>query len=223
MTALGIRHRHDVSCILCNIDNFTASNETHGTLAGDRALAATADTCRASLRTSDLLARVGGDEFALLLPHTGLASALKVAEKLRLAIADQSATEPQLPPLTASFGLATLDRGTPDLETLLDHARSALHEAKAAGRNRCAEWLPAATMAQNLRRRVFKAGKIAFNGGRSAIDCTVRSLSDAGASFDVTSSAGIPGEFKLQIEADGLSRSCRVVGKKDRHLEVEFT
>jgi diguanylate cyclase (GGDEF)-like protein len=222
MTALGIRHRHNVSCIVANLDGFGAYNAAHGSLAGDSALIAAADTCRSSLRASDLLARVGDDEFALLLPHTGLASALKVAEKLRAGVAGQHASRPDLPSVTASFGVTTLDRGTPNLETLLDHGRAALRQAKAAGGNRCAEWQPSETPG-NARRRVFKAGKIAFNGGRSTIDCTVRSLSDAGASFDVTSSAGIPGEFKLQIEADGLSRACRVTAKKYRHIEVAFT
>jgi diguanylate cyclase (GGDEF)-like protein len=222
MLALGQRHRHDVSCILCDLDGFAKLNELHGSVVGDALLVASAGTIRNVIRKSDLLARTGGDEFALLLPHTPRASALMVAEKLRAAIAGQNATAGDLPAVTASFGVVMVDRSVPDVETLLDHARAALQAAKADGGNRCAERQPAAIPA-NVRRRVFKAGKIAFNGGRSTIDCTIRSLSDSGASFDVISSAGIPPEFKLQIEADGVSRLSRIVTKGDRHIEVEFT
>lgn len=72
-------------------------------------------------------------------------------------------------------------------------------------------------------RRVFKAGLISFNAGHSTIDCTVRGLSDQGASLDVTSTAGIPQRFKLQIGADPFSRACTVAHMRDRNIQVLFT
>jgi 2-polyprenyl-6-methoxyphenol hydroxylase-like FAD-dependent oxidoreductase len=71
-------------------------------------------------------------------------------------------------------------------------------------------------------RRVLKAGKIAFNTGRSVVDCTVRALSDNGAEVEVVSTAGIPEKFKLLIEADGISRSCTVVRQMNKRMEVAF-
>ena len=190
---------------------------------GDRVLAETVATCRARLRTSDLLGRIGGEEFAIVLPHTGSASALQVAEKLRSSIARQLVPGPSGPLMvTASFGVTTLDRSVSDLDGLLERADAALYAAKADGRNRCSAWRPVETVRPNIRRRVFKAGRITFNSGRSTIDCTVRSLSEDGAGLDVFSSAGVPDSFKLQTEADGLSRLCRIVTKRDKHLEVEF-
>ena len=98
----------------------------------------------------------------------------------------------------------------------------ALLEAKADGRNRCSAWQPPRTPDRPIQRRVFKAGRIVFNGGRSTIDCTVRSLSETGAGLDVISTAGIPDQFKLQIEADGLSRLAEIAARRERHIEVTF-
>jgi hypothetical protein len=69
---------------------------------------------------------------------------------------------------------------------------------------------------------VLKAGRISFNGGTSSIDCTVRSLSDAGAGIDVSSSAGIPRRFNLVIPADSFEKPCRVVMLTEKHIDVEF-
>jgi hypothetical protein len=72
------------------------------------------------------------------------------------------------------------------------------------------------------RRRVLKGAQIAFNGGHSTIDCTVRELSDSGALLHVISTANVPEEFKLGILADQVHRLCRVIGRRDNQLEVAF-
>ncbi|MGA0595343.1 GGDEF domain-containing protein [Enterovirga sp. CN4-39] len=225
MLALALRHRQDISCLMLDVDHFKAVNDRHGHVVGDLVLALVAETCRGALRKTDLLGRLGGEEFGVLLPHTGAASAMKVAEKLRSRLAKQRLPAPALSDIavTASFGLASLDRSVSDLDGLLKRADGALYVAKEEGRNRCVAWQAAeAAPAPNQRRRVFKAGRVTFNSGHSVIDCTVRSLSDSGASFDVISTAGLPEEFKLQIESDNLSRLSRVVARRDKHVEVEF-
>ncbi len=221
--ALAVRYRHDLSCIVFDLDHFKAINDADGHAAGDLVLTASVATCRERLRKSDLLGRLGGEEFAILLPHTGRAAAMQVAEKLREAIVRQRVPGPSgLIDVSASFGVAALDRSASDIDVLLQRADAALYSAKAEGRNRCKEWQPVEQAQSVIKRRVFKAGRIAFNSGRSTIDCTVRSLSDKGASLDVVSSAGVPENFKLRIESDDLSQLCRIVTKRDKHLEVEF-
>src|SRR5699024_8572111 len=148
------------------------------------------------LRASDLVGRLGGEEFALLLPHTGLLAAREVAEKMRGAIERQTfETKQGTIKATASFGVAAMDRSMMDIDALLQGADAALYAAKAAGRNRTTEWTPPSRVAPGARRRVFKAGKIAFNQGRSTIDCTVRTLSDTGAGLDVDNTADVPDIF----------------------------
>ncbi|MGU3665106.1 diguanylate cyclase [Methylobacterium sp. A49B] len=221
--ALAVRHKHELSCIMLDLDHFKSVNDGHGHAVGDRVLSAVAGVCRDELRKSDAFGRLGGEEFAILLPHTGLASAMQVAEKLRGAIARLDIPTPLRPiRITASFGVAALNGSVADPDMLLQNADAALYSAKDDGRNRCMEWKPVAIAQQNIRRRVLKSGQISFNAGRSAIDCTVRSLSDDSAGLKIVTTAGVPERFKLLIEADGFSRLCEIVSKSDQHLDVAF-
>jgi diguanylate cyclase (GGDEF)-like protein len=221
--ALARRHGHDLSCITFDLDHFKHINDSNGHDAGDAVLVESARACLSELRKSDLLGRMGGEEFAVVLPHTGRSAALSVAEKMRRAISGLSfAGRSEDMTVTASFGVASVDRSTADFHTLLKRADLALYSAKGEGRNRCAVSDPVEAINPQIRRRVLKAGRIFFNLGRSTIDCTVRSLSDSSAGIDVSSTAGIPDEFKLHIETDDMSRACRIVTKRDKHIEVDF-
>lgn len=71
-------------------------------------------------------------------------------------------------------------------------------------------------------RRVLKAGRIAFNAGQPVIDCTVRRLSEDGASMSVISTAGVLDRFKLAIDADGFSRLCQMTRKAEQTIDVAF-
>lgn len=208
--ALALRHKHPLSCILFDLDHFKAVNDEHGHAVGDLVLSQSVAACRAGLRKSDLIGRIGGEEFAVLLPHTTRADAIEVAQKMRAAIAGlRIPASGGLIAVTASFGVASLDRSTTDLDALLARADGALYSAKEQGRNRCVDRRPVDEEPAITRRRVFKAGRITFNLGQSTIDCTVRALARDSVGLDVISSAGIPRQFKLQIEADELYRSCR--------------
>lgn len=127
------RYRQPLSLLLFDIDHFKAINDTHGHLVGDEVLIELTRRIRAQLRTVDVLARWGGEEFVLLLPHCGAAEALRVAEKLRALVAEPPF--PQAGQVTASFGLAQWQLHEP-LDTWLKRADDALYAAKAAGRNR---------------------------------------------------------------------------------------
>jgi diguanylate cyclase (GGDEF)-like protein len=220
--ALAVRNRHELSCIAFDLDHFKAINDEHGHTAGDTVLRSTVESCMGQLRKYDLLGRLGGEEFAVLLPHAGLTEACTVAEKLRSAIEQQAGIGTSSPDLrvAASFGIAAIGPSCVDIDALLEHADKALYAAKEGGRNRCVAYAPGGLEAAG--RRVLKGGKIAFNGGRSVIDCTVRRLSGAGARLEVISSTDIPTRFKLQIEADDFSRACEIVEKTDRNLEIVF-
>jgi len=221
---LAVRHGYPLSCILFDLDHFKNVNDENGHSVGDLVLKSCVGTCQARLRQSDRLGRIGGEEFALLLPHADVSAAMRVAEKMRAAIAalDIPGADGRVR-ITASFGIAELDRTAPEVDELMRRADSALYAAKNAGRNACWQWQPASASQANVMRRVLKAGQIAFNAGNSVIDCTVRGLCDNGAWIDVVSSAGVPDRFKLKIEADGSSRMCAVIRKRDTRLEVAFS
>ncbi|KRE18028.1 diguanylate cyclase [Bosea sp. Root381] len=220
--ALANRHRHELSLVTFDLDHFKSINDTHGHHVGDRVLVESVAACRGLLRQSDQIGRLGGEEFAVLLPLTGRQAAIGVAEKLRAAIADLSFEGAQGPfSVTASFGLTSLDNAQEDGDSLLQAADEALYAAKATGRNRCVATQPTQGDA-GLGRRVLKAGKIVFNGGQSVVDCTVRRLSERGASLAVISTAGVPERFKLAIEADAFSRLCQITRKAGPELDVAF-
>ena len=221
--ALAKRHAHPLSCVVFDLDHFKAVNDENGHAVGDLVLKACVEVCHQELRASDLVGRIGGEEFAIVLPHVAGDAALNVAHKLRNAFR-QIFVPGRFAPIrfSASFGVAALDPAARDIGDLLDRADQALYTSKAAGRDTCSIWKPAAPVPCSMLRRVFKAGRISFNAGHSTIDCTVRGLSDTGASLDVSNTAGIPERFKLQIGADNLSRLCTVASIRDKNLQVQF-
>ncbi|PWF23174.1 sensor domain-containing diguanylate cyclase [Corticimicrobacter populi] len=126
--------------VMIDIDHFKRVNDTYGHHAGDQALSHLADILRVSLRAHDLAGRLGGEEFVLLLPDTSLAQSIDIAERIRLAIAEQPAhTDAGEVSFTASFGIATLS-SPPNPETCLEQADSALYLAKRSGRNCVCYW-----------------------------------------------------------------------------------
>lgn len=223
--SLARRHRSQLSAIAFDIDRFKSINDTYGHAGGDSVLKAVAKAVQAELRDSDLFGRMGGEEFAIILPDADNRAAMAVAEKLRHALL--ALTFPgSHPPITvsASFGVATLDPGADDLDSLLLKADEALYEAKAIGRNATVLWRGAtsATTKQVERRRVLKAGKLVFNNRNSTIDCTVRALWETGAEVQVSNPAGIPDELMLELTSSGFSWKARVAVRRPTSLELEF-
>ena len=137
---LAARHGRPLSVLMIDIDHFKTVNDRYGHAAGDDVLKFLAVTLSLHSRSTDTCGRIGGEEFALVLPETALAEALKTAERIREAVArtpvptDQSA-EPI--PVTVSIGAAALAPAQ-SLDELLEQADRALYEAKGSGRNRVA-------------------------------------------------------------------------------------
>ena len=132
------RYGGHLSVLMLDIDHFKSVNDTYGHKVGDAVLKRFAELCRDALREVDVVGRLGGEEFAVLLPQTGAEHAYDVAERLRGTFAQSEISLEQGLPLhfTASIGVATLERCGINLDTLLNHADGALYEAKRAGRNR---------------------------------------------------------------------------------------
>jgi len=131
------RYDAPLSLLMIDIDHFKEMNDTHGHRAGDRVLQNLARTCLEVLRNVDVAGRVGGEEFAVLLPETELAGAMEVAERLREAV-EKSAVdreEGRALRITVSVGVAILEAHS-NLDTLLSQADTALYDAKHQGRNR---------------------------------------------------------------------------------------
>jgi diguanylate cyclase (GGDEF)-like protein len=108
------RYRRPLSLVVFDIDHFKRVNDTYGHLAGDAVLRQLATLVGANIRREDILARVGGEEFALVLPEIAIDAARWVAEKLRAIVeATPCRFEAQQIPISASFGVAEVDAGPP--------------------------------------------------------------------------------------------------------------
>ncbi|WP_035053231.1 sensor domain-containing diguanylate cyclase [Andreprevotia chitinilytica] len=131
------RYRRPLSLLMVDIDFFKRINDTYGHDVGDKAIQALARICKATLRDVDLVARMGGEEFAALLPETNLIDAVSVAERLRIAIEAHSITtdEGQEVRFTSSIGVTELREDDPLVDDLLKRADKALYYSKHHGRN----------------------------------------------------------------------------------------
>lgn len=129
------RHGQTIAVIMFDLDYFKNINDTCGHRAGDRALRAVAGLCRRLARQSDLVARVGGEEFALLLSQTEAAGGVALGERLRSEIEAIRLSDLPLS-LTVSVGVATVRPKERGIELALIRADQAMYAAKQAGRNR---------------------------------------------------------------------------------------
>jgi diguanylate cyclase (GGDEF)-like protein len=130
------RHRLDLSLLMVDIDNFKQVNDTWGHQVGDLVLQHLIQMLEADLRQTDILARFGGEEFVILLPHTSEQDAFKLAEKLR-RIVEQTPLH-RIPELrvTVSIGTSSLLPDGDDAHSLLERADKSMYRAKREGRNR---------------------------------------------------------------------------------------
>ena len=131
------RYGQDMTLVMIDIDHFKSINDRFGHETGDRVLTSIARTLDDGKRATDTLGRIGGEEFALLLPETELTSALNLVERLRLEVSElRIEKEGEVIAVTASFGVTSADAGEPSLNDMLMRADKALYRAKSSGRNR---------------------------------------------------------------------------------------
>lgn len=154
-----LREESAVSLLLFDIDHFKTVNDTHGHAAGDQVLCAFAHIIEQRMPTGWLFARIGGEEFACLVPGMNTTKALALAENLRLAIADLEF--PATPGLrvTVSIGVSELGEQVMDLDTLLASADAALYRAKADGRDCVRLYEPAALLGETIKTLALAAAE----------------------------------------------------------------
>ena len=130
------RNSLPLSVMMLDIDHFKQINDTYGHHIGDLALIEVVNVCQGAIRASDLLGRLGGEEFAVLLPETNITQGKLLAERLRQEIAKIALeTSEGMVSLTVSIGLAESEKSAPSVEDTLKRADLALYSAKEGGRN----------------------------------------------------------------------------------------
>ncbi|NGY04910.1 sensor domain-containing diguanylate cyclase [Solimonas terrae] len=136
------RFAEPLSVIMLDIDHFKKINDTYGHDTGDRVITALARTCTETMRKIDVVGRLGGEEFAVLLPRANKEPALEIAQRLRRTVAELRVadSEGRQISFTVSGGVAALRPLTRDLHELLRNADSALYQAKREGRNQIRAW-----------------------------------------------------------------------------------
>lgn len=131
------RYSRELTLLMCDVDHFKHINDQYGHAAGDAVLQKVVQASLESLRESDVMGRLGGEEFAILLPETDLAAALEVAERLRAHVAETAITvNKEILHCTLSIGVAQLHAEDKDIDALLQRADDAMYVAKNNGRNR---------------------------------------------------------------------------------------
>lgn len=131
------RHNRPLSIIAIDIDHFKGVNDEHGHAAGDAVLREVAAVLRSGSRPTDIVGRIGGEEFVVVLPETGIDGAMDYAERLRARLASASIPTTNEPlKVTASLGVSQVNALSETFEEVLERADKALYRSKKAGRNR---------------------------------------------------------------------------------------
>jgi diguanylate cyclase (GGDEF)-like protein len=137
------RYYRSVSVLMLDIDHFKSINDRYGHGVGDEAIKAVAAACLDGKRKSDVVGRLGGEEFAVLLPETNLSRARIVAERIRKRVMAVRLEAEQVQfGVTVSVGIAEASVSMSGIDALMSAADHALYQAKGAGRNRCVAWSP---------------------------------------------------------------------------------
>lgn len=131
------RNGQPLTLLMLDIDNFKRVNDSYGHEAGDRALQEVARALKSNLREIDVLGRMGGEEFAVLLPDTSLEDAALLAERVRQTIENTPFEIPgDVLKITVCIGVSAFAKGMSNIDDMFRNADAALYQAKNAGRNR---------------------------------------------------------------------------------------
>lgn len=191
------RYKESFSIVSLDLDRFKRVNDTWGHPIGDEVLKLTANTVKDSIRESDILVRMGGEEFAVLLPHTDADAAYKIAERARKAI--EEANHPIAGKVTASFGVAERQSGE-SYNSLYRRVDKALYKAKDSGRN-CVIVYEETT--ENLAVTIKMEWNTAWECGEANIDRQHREIVEFGnrlIGMASTSTEGMEQQLDVMVE-----------------------
>lgn len=132
------RYKNPLSVVILDLDYFKNVNDTYGHASGDAVLQALSAACSSTMRSQDVFARLGGEEFGILLPETGSEEAVQAAERIRKLVQEMEVTgeDGHTIRITASLGVASLREDDQGIDSVLQRTDRALYAAKNAGRNR---------------------------------------------------------------------------------------
>ncbi|VEB73390.1 diguanylate cyclase [Klebsiella quasipneumoniae] len=133
-----MKAQHPLSVIICDLDHFKRINDNYGHIAGDKVIQFAASVLDSHSRKDDAAARIGGEEFALLLVNAAEDEAQAIAERIRLAVSAEQTPLPER--MTISMGVYTTHDGSVTAEECVQRADEAMYEAKNSGRNRVVIW-----------------------------------------------------------------------------------
>jgi diguanylate cyclase (GGDEF)-like protein len=134
--------------LFIDLDHFKNINDTYGHAVGDEVLIAAAKAIEQGVRKSDIVGRIGGEEFCVFLPSTTLAGAQQLAEHIRIAIENLAIHVAQQDiRITASLGVASSTQGHETIHAIQQHADQAMYEAKRSGRNRVSTFATSSALA----------------------------------------------------------------------------
>ncbi len=130
------RYKRPLSVIMLDIDNFKSINDTYGHKIGDKAIVSCVNSCLSCLRETDILGRIGGEEFAIILPESDENQTLGIAERIRKQVPKSEVLLGYNISMTVSMGTYTLTDNIDSIVDAIDIADKALYQAKVNGRNR---------------------------------------------------------------------------------------
>jgi len=130
------KNKQSISCVLFDLDDFKNINDSYGHACGDWVLKEVVKACQKVIRTNDIFARLGGEEFCILLPSCSIERAEKLSEHYRKMIAyiNTESTGHNFK-VTASFGITSSETSSYDLNTLINNADHAMYQSKNNGKN----------------------------------------------------------------------------------------
>lgn len=196
--------------LMADADDFKAFNDTRGHLAGNVALRRLARVLKRSVREVDVVARYGGEEFAILLPNTPKVGALRLAEKVRAAVARAGIgreEDGRGRGLTLSIGLACLPADASDAEGLIEKADRALYQAKSQGKNRVRPFSDERREFTRIETRLI--GKLEPLAERSSPLRTLN-LSEGGILFAARQPMAVGSMLQVQLSLPGDPIDCVV-------------
>lgn len=220
------RYGHDLSLVMYDVDDFKHYNDVNGHPEGSKALRKLAGILKKSSRDVDVVSRYGGEEFAVILPETGKAGALAIAERSRQMVERSAFRKGELQPLkrlTLSGGVAALNVDAKTRASLISKADQALYRAKSLGKNRIIEYKEERRRFPRVNGTVRKLVSVVSDGGDRYV---ARNISEGGLLLQTTK-APLPGEnlaltlnFKAGDKRVPLTARIRRVGRKSRKYEI---